>query len=68
MGESEFHLGHRLVLRDGRQLAYTIDRWWKFLRYAAIKRIAGSGVINHFHTNNIVREALPPSLMAPERF
>lgn len=66
--ESEYHLGHRMVLRDGGQFRYTIDRWWKFLRYAAIKRIAGSGAINHFRLNEVVREALPRSLMAPERF
>jgi hypothetical protein len=62
------YLGHRLAVRDGRQLSYTIDRWWKYLRYEAIKRIVGGGVITHYRLNPAIREVLSQTLMAEEKF
>jgi len=66
--DSKLYLGHRLAVRHGRQLLFVINRWWKLHRWEAIKRIAGGGVINHYKLNKLVREALPQTLVAPERF
>jgi len=66
--DSDLYLGHRLAVRHGRQLLFVVNRWWKLHRWEAIKRIAGGGVTNHYKLNKLVREALPQTLVPPERF
>ena len=66
--DTDLYLGHRLAVRNGRQLLFVVNRWWKLHRWDAIKRIAGGGAIVHYKLNQLVREALPQTLVAPERF
>jgi hypothetical protein len=55
--------GHRL-----RQGNMTIDRWWKFERYAALKRTLQDGIGEHLNHNPAVYNALRNCLEAPSRF
>jgi hypothetical protein len=66
--EKGLYLGHRLAVRQGKHLLFTVDRWWKLLRYEAIKRILAGGFITHYKLNEHVHEAIPTSLEAPPTF
>jgi len=66
--ERGLYLGHRLALRQGKQLLFMVDRWWKLLRYEALKRILAGGFITHYKLNEHVMEAIPTCLEAPETF
>ncbi|KAF2399569.1 hypothetical protein EJ06DRAFT_522448 [Trichodelitschia bisporula] len=62
------YLGHRLNIKFGKDGSFVIDRWWKFHRYEAIKRILGGGFMVHYGLNERVFNALPSSLEAPAEF
>ena len=62
--EKGLYLGHRLTVRQGKQLLFMVDRWWKLLRYEAIKRTLAGGFITHYKLNEHVGEAIPKSLEA----
>jgi len=62
------YMGHRHVVRFGRDGQLVINRWWKFHRYEAIKRIVGGGFVTHYHANEVVSGALPTRLVAPTQF
>jgi Interferon-related developmental regulator (IFRD) len=61
-------MGHRLFLMDGRNTVITIDRWWKFHRYEAMRRALGQGFVTHYRLNRAVKDVLPACLEAPVRF
>lgn len=66
--EMTSYMGHRLVLRFGKEGAFVINRWWKLHRYEAVKRIVGGGFITHYQANEVVYGSLPYDLEAPADF
>jgi len=60
--EMTAYMGHRLVVRFGKDGVFTVDRWWKLHRYEAIKRVIGPGFLTHFTLNPVVKGALPVGL------
>ncbi|KIW08867.1 uncharacterized protein PV09_00791 [Verruconis gallopava] len=67
------YLGHRLVVRFGGKSSsgteLVIDRWWKYHRYEAVKRIVAGGFAEHYSKNMVVRNAVPRgTLVAPTNF
>jgi hypothetical protein len=66
--EMTSYMGHRHVVRFGKEGSVTINRWWKLHRYEAIKRIVGGGFATHYHANEVVYGSLPTALEAPADF
>jgi hypothetical protein len=66
--EMTSYMGHRHVVRFGREGSVTINRWWKLHRYEAIKRIVAGGFSTHYHANEVVYGSLPTGLEAPADF
>jgi hypothetical protein len=62
------YMGHRHVIRFGKEGALIINRWWKLHRYEAMKRIVGGGFVTHYHANEVVYGSLPSGLEAPADF
>lgn len=67
------YLGHRLIIRFGSGRSsgneLTLDRWWKMVRYEAVKRVVAGGFAEHYAKNMVVREAIPRgTLVAPTDF
>jgi hypothetical protein len=65
--------GHRMVVRfGGKSSAGTelvVDRWWKLMRYEAVKRVVAGGFAEHYSKNMVVRNAVPRgTLVAPADF
>ncbi|OQE37259.1 hypothetical protein PENCOP_c010G06663 [Penicillium coprophilum] len=54
------HYGSTLTVKIGRHGAMTIDRWWKWLRLNALRRILQGGFSEHyFQGNRSVLNSLP---------
>lgn len=54
------HYGSRLTVKIGREGAMKIDRWWKWARLNALRRILGGGFTEHyFQGNRAVLDSLP---------
>lgn len=53
------HYGNRLSVKLGRNSEMKIDRWWKLLRFTALKRIIQSGFMIHYEFNGAVFDCLP---------
>jgi hypothetical protein len=66
--EMTSYMGHRHVVRFGKEGAITINRWWKLHRYEAMKRIVGGGFATHYHANEVAYGSLPTGLEAPVEF
>ncbi|KAF2427212.1 hypothetical protein EJ08DRAFT_593172 [Tothia fuscella] len=66
--EMTSYMGHRHVIRFGKDGTLTINRWWKLHRFEAMKRIIGGGFVTHYHANEVVYGSLPSSLEAPVDF
>jgi hypothetical protein len=66
------YFGHRLNVklagRGGWSDALVIDRWWKFHRYEALKRVVAGGFAEHYERNEVVRGTIPKGLVAPTEF
>lgn len=63
--DAQYYMGHRLMIRQGKDSTATIDRWWKYHRYEVLKRVLGSGLPVHMRLNSLVRDALPSVLETP---
>ena len=66
--EMTSYMGHRHVVRFGKEGSYIINRWWKLHRYEAMKRIVGGGFVTHYQSNEVVHGSLPTGLEAPADF
>ncbi|KAJ5780923.1 Interferon-related developmental regulator N-terminal [Penicillium paradoxum] len=54
------HYGSTLTVKIGRHGAMTIDRWWKWMRLTALRRILQGGFSEHyFQGNRAVLNSLP---------
>lgn len=67
------YMGHRLTIRFGGKSSsgteLVIDRWWKYHRYEAVKRIVAGGFAEHYSKNMVLRNAVPRgTLVAPTDF
>lgn len=60
--------GSKRQLKVGSEGVMNIDRWWKWLRLAALRRILQGGFMEHyFQGNRAVLDALPIMLRAARR-
>ncbi|KAJ5819716.1 hypothetical protein N7474_005307 [Penicillium riverlandense] len=54
------HYGHTLTVKIGRHGIMSIDRWWKWVRLSALRRILQGGFAEHyFQGNRAVLDNLP---------
>jgi hypothetical protein len=51
-------LGHGIRLKIPGRATYVVDRWWKWHRLQALKRVLGGGFNVHFVANEVVEETL----------
>jgi len=58
--------GSRLEIKVGRKGTVKINSWWKLLRWNALRRYLGGGVLEHWEFNNVVFTSLPLILEAPK--
>lgn len=54
------HYGSKCSVKIGREGVMNIDRWWKWIRLAALRRILQGGFVEHYYQGNrAVLENLP---------
>lgn len=54
------YMGHRQVVKfPGSGGNLVVDRWWKWVRWDALKRTLAGGFARHYGGNEVVRDALP---------
>lgn len=54
------HYGSKYTVRIGRKGVMSIDRWWKWIRLAALRRILQGGFAEHYYQGNrAVLNSLP---------
>jgi len=54
------HYGSKCTVKLGREGAMSIDRWWKWIRLAALRRILQGGFVEHYYKGNrAVLDGLP---------
>ncbi|KAL2009197.1 hypothetical protein VTN00DRAFT_7391 [Thermoascus crustaceus] len=54
------HYGSKYTVRIGREGVMSIDRWWKWIRLAALRRILQGGFAEHYYQGNrAVLNSLP---------
>jgi hypothetical protein len=62
------HYGSTLTVKIGRHGVMTIDRWWKWVRLTALRRVLQGGFPEHyFQGNRAVLESLPVMMRMPEQ-
>lgn len=62
------HYGSQLTVKIGRHGIMSIDRWWKWVRLSALRRILQGGFAEHyFQGNRAVLESLPVMMRAAEQ-
>ncbi|KAJ5124684.1 Armadillo-like helical [Penicillium bovifimosum] len=62
------HYGSTLTVKIGRHGVMTIDRWWKWMRLTALRRILQGGFPEHyFQGNRAVLESLPVMMRMPDQ-
>lgn len=61
------HYGNTLTVKIGRHGVMSIDRWWKWVRLSALRRILQGGFAEHyFQGNRAVLDSLPVMMRMPE--
>lgn len=61
------HYGSQLTVKIGRHGVMSIDRWWKWARLSALRRILQGGFAEHyFQGNRAVLDSLPVMMRATE--
>jgi hypothetical protein len=54
------HYGSKRTVKIGREGVMNIDRWWKWIRLAALRRILQGGFVQHYYQGNrAVLDSLP---------
>ncbi|KAL2843781.1 interferon-related developmental regulator-domain-containing protein [Aspergillus pseudodeflectus] len=54
------HYGNKLTVKIGRQGVMHIDRWWKWIRLNALRRVLQGGfAVHYFQGNRAVLDSLP---------
>jgi len=54
------HYGSKCTVKVGREGTMSIDRWWKWVRLAALRRILQGGFVEHYYQGNrAVLDSLP---------
>lgn len=62
------HYGSTLTVKIGRHGVMSIDRWWKWVRLSALRRILQGGFAEHyFQGNRAVLDSLPVMMRMPEQ-
>lgn len=62
------HYGSTLTVKIGRHGVMSIDRWWKWVRLSALRRILQGGFAEHyFQGNRSVLDSLPVMMRMPEQ-
>lgn len=62
------HYGNTLTVKIGRHGVMSIDRWWKWVRLSALRRILQGGFAEHyFQGNRAVLDSLPVMMRMPEQ-
>lgn len=51
--------GSRLEVKVGRQGVVKLNSWWKLVRWNALRRFLGGGILVHWQNNPIIFESLP---------
>lgn len=66
--ETNRHYGSTLTVKIGRHGVMNIDRWWKWVRLSALRRILQGGFAEHyFQGNRSVLDSLPVMMRMPEQ-
>ncbi|KAK2875130.1 hypothetical protein FQN49_001756 [Arthroderma sp. PD_2] len=61
--ETNHNYGSRKTVKFHRNSYMRVDRWWKWIRLAAMRRILGGGFVDHyFEGNRAILETLPVTL------
>lgn len=62
------HYGSTLTVKIGRHGIMSIDRWWKWVRLSALRRILQGGFAEHyFQGNRAVLDSLPVMMRMPDQ-
>lgn len=62
------HYGSTLTVKIGRHGIMSIDRWWKWIRLSALRRILQGGFAEHyFQGNRAVLDSLPVMMRMPDQ-
>ncbi|KAJ5766454.1 uncharacterized protein N7511_004070 [Penicillium nucicola] len=62
------HYGSTLTVKIGRHGIMSIDRWWKWIRLTALRRVLQGGFAEHyFQGNRAVLDSLPVMMRMPEQ-
>ena len=51
--------GSRMVVKVHKEGVMRIDRWWKLVRLAGLRRVLQGGFVGHYERNGVVFETLP---------
>lgn len=63
------HYGSKRTIKVGREGIMNIDRWWKWIRLAILRRILQGGFTEHYYQGNpAVLDALPVMMRAAKQF
>ena len=59
--------GNQMKVKVGKNMRFTLDKWWKVVRYQAMQRVLQGGFLRHFDVNEAVQERFPVRVESFER-
>ncbi|KAJ6257929.1 hypothetical protein Dda_7719 [Drechslerella dactyloides] len=57
--------GNRLEVKVGRKGIVKLNNWWKLIRWNALRRFLGGGILVHWQENEVIFRSLPLIMDAP---